>query len=157
MVTKFLKSPKEQFTRFTSLVKTNFSRWSQHDYASLFQQYYERLLRSVRGYREILLDRDGTILSWNRDHEVLEGYSESEILGQSFALFYLPEERQAHLPEKLIETACTQGKAIHYGKHVRKDGSTFYGSIQLIPIKNSRKEVLGFTEITRIIPDNESD
>jgi PAS domain S-box-containing protein len=100
-----------------------------------------------KGCQGILVDKAGTILSWNNDFEKLEGYSESEIIGQNFSIFYLPEERQAKLPEKLIKTALIRGKARHIGRHVRKNGTTFWGSLNMVALKDENKEVLGFTEM----------
>src|SRR5687768_17086847 len=82
------------------------------------EKQFEKLLRYVKGSPCILLDSDGTILSWNKTFERLKGYCESEILGQNFSIFYLPHERQEHLPEKLLDQAMVKSKAIHFSKRV---------------------------------------
>ena len=121
------------------------------------EKHFEKLLRMVKGSPCILLDTDGTILSWNKTFEKLKGYREFEILGQNFNIFYLPNERQEHLPEQLLKLASDKGTATHFSKRVRKDGTTFWGNITITPIRNSDREVIGFTETTQVIPEQEND
>jgi PAS domain S-box-containing protein len=121
------------------------------------EKQFEKLLRLVKGFPCILLDTDGTVLSWNKTFEKLKGYSEAEILGQNFNMFYLPNERQEHLPEELLKRAQEMGKATHLSRRVRKDGTTFWGNIIITTIRNSSNEVIGFTETTQVIPEQEND
>jgi len=119
------------------------------------EKQFTKLLRYVKGSPCILLDSDGTILSWNKTFEKLKGYCEKEILGQNFSIFYMPHERQEHLPEELLHIATTKGRATHLSKRVRKDGTTFWGNIIVSTIKNSAGEVIGYTETTQILPEQE--
>src|SRR5207253_10102477 len=93
--------------------------------AALIKKYLSKCYRYVVGVEPVLLDTDGTILKWNKTCEKLQGYTEPEILGQSLAIFYLPQDRQLRLPEKLIQIATEKGTAVHRGRWVRKNGSTF--------------------------------
>src|SRR5215211_3533108 len=108
-----------------------------------------RMIDEIQDYAIILLDLDGTILTWNKGAEAIKGYQEQEILGQNFNIFYLPEDRQARIPEQLLETARREGRARYTGKRVRKDGSTFWGSMLLTAIHDNEGEVIGFTKLTR--------
>jgi PAS domain S-box-containing protein len=121
------------------------------------EKQFERLLRYLKGYPSILLDRDGTILSWNKDFERIEGYTEQEIIGQNFNIFYLPDERQRHLPEELLLEASAKGKAAQALKCVRKDGGTFAGNLILTAIRSSDGEVIGFSESTVVIPEQDKE
>jgi signal transduction histidine kinase len=64
-------------------------------------------------------------------------------------MFYRREDREAGLPEKLIERATREGKAIHEGWRVRKDGSAFWGSIVITALHDPEGRVVGFTKVTR--------
>ena len=48
----------------------------------------------------------------------IKEYDESEIPGQNFRIFYMPQDRQALLPEKLIDQAKKEGRATHIGASI---------------------------------------
>lgn len=119
------------------------------------QQLHKKMIEEIQDYAIILLDIDGTILTWNKGAQTIKGYKESEILGQNFRLFYLPNDREARLPEQLIDLATREGRARHIGKRVRKDGTTFWGSILITALHDDNGAVIGFTKLTKELADNE--
>lgn len=116
---------------------------------------YRKMVEEVQDYAIILLDIDGTIMTWNPGAEQIKGYRAKEIIGQNFRIFYLPRDRQDHLPEKLLELAKKEGRARHVGKRVRKDGTTFWGSILITALHDDDNNVVGFAKLTRQLRDNE--
>jgi PAS domain S-box-containing protein len=123
----------------------------------LLEQLHQKMIEEIQDYAIILLDVDGTILSWNRGVEKIKGYSEKEILGQNFSIFYMPQDRQAGLPQKLLQLARKEGRAKHIGRRVRKDGTIFWGSILITALHDENDNVIGFTKLTRELRDNEND
>jgi len=121
------------------------------------QQLHEKMIAEIQDYAIILLDLDGTILTWNKGAESIKGYKANEILGQNFRIFYLPRDREEKLPEKLIELASREGRARHIGRRVRKDGTTFWGSILITSLHDEVGEVIGFTKLTKELGENEID
>ena len=121
------------------------------------QQLHDRMIAEIMDYAIILLDLDGTILTWNKGAESIKGYKANEILGQNFRIFYLPRDREEKLPEKLIELASREGRARHIGRRVRKDGTTFWGSILITSLHDEEGEVIGFTKLTKELGENEID
>ncbi|MES2568121.1 MAG: PAS domain S-box protein [Bacteroidota bacterium] len=117
---------------------------------------HAKMIQEIQDYAIILMDRDGTILSWNKGAEKIKGYKEKEILGQNFSIFYLPQDRDARLPEQLIEQAIKEGRARHIGRRVRKDGTTFWGSILITALHDDDGKVIGFTKLTRELPDGKT-
>lgn len=113
------------------------------------EERYYKMTEEVQDYAIILLDKDGTILNWNKGAEKIKGYSEKEIIGRNFCIFYLDEDRQSNLPQKLIGEASNFGRAMHEGWRKRKDGSKFWGSIVITALHDSRNDVIGFTKVTR--------
>src|ERR1700752_2447777 len=95
----------------------------------LLEQLHKKMITEIQDYAIILLDIDGTILSWNIGAEKIKGYKAEEIIGQNFRLFYMPQDRQAGLPEQLIAQAIKEGSARHIGRRVKKGGVVFWGSI----------------------------
>jgi PAS domain S-box-containing protein len=78
---------------------------------------YHKMIEEIQDYAIVLLDIDGTILTWNKGVEKIKGYKANEIIGQNFNIFYLPRDRQENLPGKLIELAQREGRAKHMGKY----------------------------------------
>ena len=118
---------------------------------------HKKMIAEILDFAIILMDRNGTILSWNKGAESIKGYKEEEILGQNFRIFYLPKDRQEGLPERLIDLAIREGRARHIGKRVRKDGTTFWGSILITALHDDDGEVVGFTKLTKEILPGEFD
>ena len=56
------------------------------------------------------------------------------------------------MPRRALETAFTQGKFEAEGWRVRKDGSTFWASVVINPIRDDG-ELIGFAKITRDITE----
>lgn len=113
------------------------------------EQMYQRMIAEVEDYAILSLDEHGTILNWNKGAENIKGYKESEIVGKSFKEFYLPEDRARLLPDTLIDHARREGKAVQEGLRLRKDGSTFWGSIVITALHDEKGRVVGFSKVTR--------
>ena len=123
---------------------------------ALLDQLHKKMITEIQDYSIILLDSDGTVLSWNVGAEKIKGYKEEEILGQNFKIFYRPQDRQAKLPEQLIDLAIREGRARHIGRRLRKDGSVFWGSIHITTLYDDDGKVIGFTKLTRELNDRET-
>lgn len=122
----------------------------------ILEKLHQKMIAEIQDYAIILMDIDGTILSWNIGAEKIKGYKEHEIIGQNFRLFYMPQDRQEQLPEKLIDLAKREGRARHIGRRLRKDGSVFWGSILITALHDDDGEVIGFTKLTSEIYDQPS-
>src|SRR5262245_19888502 len=125
------------------------------DKKEILDQLHKKMIAEVQDFAIILLDIDGTILSWNMGAELIKGYKEKEIIGQNFRIFYMPADRQAGLPEQLIDLAKREGRARHIGRRLRKDGTIFWGSILITALHDDDGQVIGFTKLTKEIAPNE--
>jgi PAS domain S-box-containing protein len=123
----------------------------------VLEELHNRMVEEIQDYAIVLLDIDGTILSWNKGVQAIKGYQAEEIIGQHFRIFYMPQDRQEELPEKLLELAAKEGRAKHIGRRVRKDGSIFWGSIVITALHDDENNVVGFTKLTRELKDHETD
>ena len=59
---------------------------------------YRLLIESVTDYAIFVLDPTGIIRSWNLGAERLKGYSESEVIGKHFSMFYIDEDLEKAKP-----------------------------------------------------------
>lgn len=110
---------------------------------------YHKMIEEVEDYAILLLNDEGIIQNWNKGVEKIKGYKEEEIVGKNFRVFYTAEDQEAKLPEQLIERARVQGKAIHEGWRVRKNGTVFWGSIVITALHDDQNNVVGFSKVTR--------
>jgi PAS domain S-box-containing protein len=119
------------------------------------EKLHKRMVDEIQDYAIILLDIEGNILTWNKGAQEIKGYTAEEIIGQNFRIFYLPQDRQEELPERLLELARKEGRAKHLGRRVRKNGTVFWGSILITALHDEDGTVLGFTKLTRELKDGE--
>ena len=126
------------------------------DKKEVLEQLHKKMIAEIQDYAIILLDIDGTILSWNAGAENIKGYKENEILGQNFSIFYMPLDRQEGLPQQLIDLAKKEGRARHIGRRLKKDGTIFWGSILITALHDDDGNVIGFTKLTRELADHET-
>ncbi len=113
------------------------------------EERYHKMIAEVEDYAILLLDDHGIIQNWNVGAEKIKGYKEAEIVGRHFRVFYIPADRQALLPEKLIDEASRKGKAVHEGWRQRKDGSLFWGSVVITALHDESGTVIGYSKVTR--------
>jgi len=99
-----------------------------------------------------MLDRDGTIISWNSGAEALNGYSAEEALGKDYAEFFTPEDRQAGRPAREL-LAAAEGRTEFEGWRLRKDGSRFWANVVLCAVNDDAGKLCGFVKVTRDFTD----
>jgi len=110
---------------------------------------YRLLVEAITDYAIYMLDPDGIVTSWNAAARRFKGYEEAEILGQHFSRFYTEEDRVAGLPAKALAAAANEGKFEGEGWRVRKDGTRFWVSVIIDPIRNQAGDLIGYAKITR--------
>jgi len=49
---------------------------------------YQRMIEEIQDYAIILLDRDGIIRNWNKGAQKIKQYTEDEVLGKHFSIFF---------------------------------------------------------------------
>lgn len=113
------------------------------------EEKYHNMIAEVQEYAIIMLDLEGNIQNWNTGAQLIKGYSAEEIIGKSFKIFYLPEDLNRGLPDKLLKEALTKGKSNFEGWRKRKDGSVFWGSITITALHDSRRQHIGYSKVTR--------
>jgi PAS domain S-box-containing protein len=105
------------------------------------------ILDSAKDYAIFTLDTGGHLTSWNPGAERLLGYAEAEIVGQHGRIIFTPEDSAARKPELEMHLALTEGKAENERWHLRKDGSRFWGSGLVMPLRDAAGDVQGFLKI----------
>lgn len=118
-----------------------------------YRDQYKILIDNIQDYGIFMLDPEGRIRTWNRGAQLIKGYTENEILGQHFGVFYTPADLKAQLPQRELKRALVEGKCEEEGWRLRKDGSMFWANIVITPLFDSAGQHLGFTQVTRDLTD----
>ncbi|MEO6542398.1 MAG: PAS domain S-box protein, partial [Ferruginibacter sp.] len=113
------------------------------------EERYHGMIKEVKDYAILFLSTEGVIKSWNAGAQKIKGYSEEEIIGKNFSIFYTVPDTVNRLPEKLLAQAKKTGTANHEGWRVRKDGSTFWGSIVITALHDHDNNIIGFSKVTK--------
>jgi PAS domain S-box-containing protein len=113
------------------------------------EERYHKMVEEIEDYAIILLDKEGIVQNWNKGAEKIKGYKEEEIVGKSFSNFYLPEDRENGLPQRILNEAKEKGKALHEGWRRKKNGTHFWGSIVLTALHDDENRIIGFSKVTR--------
>jgi PAS domain S-box-containing protein len=113
------------------------------------ERRFRLLVQGVTDYAIFMLDPEGRVTNWNAGAERIKGYTPDEIIGEHFSRFYTPEERDAGVPTRALETARETGRWEAEGWRVRKDGSRFWASVVLDAIRDPDGKLIGFAKITR--------
>jgi PAS domain S-box-containing protein len=113
------------------------------------EEQFHLLLENVKDYAIFFLDTERRITRWNLGAERILGYQEAEILGQSGSIIFTPEDREQGEDKGEIDKAEAEGRAENERWHVRKDGSRFWGSGIVTPLRDERGKLRGFAKIMR--------
>ncbi len=110
------------------------------------------IIDGVKDYGIFALDIHGCVTSWNVGAERIKGYTEQEIIGQHFSVFYLLDECPEH-PARALAAATRDGHYMEEAWRCRKDGSRFWASVVITAQYDTSGALRGFSKITRDITD----
>jgi PAS domain S-box-containing protein len=117
------------------------------------ENQFRLLVGGVTDYALYMLTPTGVISNWNAGGQRIKGYRPEEIIGQNFSMFYTPVDRAAGKPARALGIAEQTGHYEEEGWRVRKDGSFFWASVVIDPIRDDHGKLIGFAKITRDITE----
>ena len=106
------------------------------------------LVLNVIDYAIMALDTEGHVLTWNEGARRINGYEESEIIGQHFSIFY-PEKDRDSKPKRELEIAREEGRFEEEGWRIRKDGTPFWVNAVVTPMYDDSNKLIGYAKVTR--------
>jgi PAS domain S-box-containing protein len=112
-------------------------------------ELFRLLVESVRDYAIFVLDPEGHVLTWNPGAQAMKGYTREEIVGQHFSKFYLPEAVQSGWPQRELMLAEKEGRFADEGWRVRKDGTSFWATVIISPLRSGDGRLSGFAKVTQ--------
>ncbi|MCA6120360.1 PAS domain S-box protein [Bradyrhizobium sp. WSM 1704] len=117
------------------------------------ENQFRLLVSNVTDYALYMLTPAGIVANWNAGGQRIKGYAPEEIIGQSFARFYTPADQASGKPARALRIAEETGHYVEEGWRVRKDGSFFWASVVIHPIREADGTLVGFAKITRDISE----
>ncbi|QHL88409.1 PAS domain S-box protein [Nibribacter ruber] len=113
------------------------------------EERFRLLVEGVTDYAIFMLDPAGRVATWNEGAKKIKGYEPHEIIGQYFSKFYGKEAVKTGFPAYELSEAKAKGRFEDEGWRYRKDGTAFWANVVITAIYNSKKELIGFSKITR--------
>jgi len=113
------------------------------------ERHFRLLVNGVTDYALYMIDRNGIVTNWNAGAQRIKGYLPEEIIGQSFGRFYSAADQAAGRPARALRLALENGRYEEEGWRVRKDGTFFWASVVIDPIRDDDNIHIGFAKITR--------
>jgi PAS domain S-box-containing protein len=116
-------------------------------------EQFRLLVEGVGDYAIYMLDTQGRVASWNPGAQRIKGYSAEEIMGEPYSRFFTEEDRNAGVPQRILEAAARDGRFESEAWRVRKDGTRFYVSAVLTALHDSSGQLIGFAKVTRDVTE----
>jgi diguanylate cyclase (GGDEF)-like protein/PAS domain S-box-containing protein len=113
------------------------------------QILYRFLVESLTEYAVFAVSPTGMVISWNSGAAQTFGYTDKEILGKPFDIIFTPEDTLADAPREELASALSGRQTQHDRWHVRKDGTRFWVTNTVEPLKDSSGALLGFVKLVR--------
>lgn len=149
VVISAVRNDKGEVIGFAKVTRDLTERRAAEEALRQSQERFRLLVQSVQDYAILMLDPDGRVVSWNEGAERIKGYTADEILGRSFATLYPDDAVAAGLPQRELAVAAREGRFEDEGWRVRRDGSRFWASVIITPLRDTAGQPLGFAKITR--------
>lgn len=113
------------------------------------EDIYRKAIEDIRDYAIFTTDVNGIVTNWNVGAQHILGYTEEEVVGKDAARFFTTEDRTKGIPEKELATAATVGRAEDERWHVRRDGSRFWVTGVVTPVRDPDGKLIGFSKVMR--------
>ena len=113
------------------------------------EDIYRKAVEDIRDFAIFMIDTNGIVTNWNAGAQQILGYSEEEIIGKDGAKIFTPEDRAKDIPRKEMTTAAMEGRAEDERWHMRRDGSRFWASGVMTPVRDSDRKLIGFSKVMR--------
>jgi PAS domain S-box-containing protein len=108
---------------------------------------FRMIVDSAVDYAIFTAGLDGRITSWNPGAETLLQYQPDEIIGQPCGRIFTGEDVAADVPESELRAVRAGASVAAERWHRRRDGTQFWSSGQMVPLRDRSGAVAGFLKI----------
>jgi PAS domain S-box-containing protein len=110
---------------------------------------FRLLVETVEEYAIFAMDPEGRIVHWNVGAARITGFDEADVLGRPLLIIFTPEDMKAGVPWEELEKAARTGRAEDERWQVRKDGTRFWATGTVVPLRRADGALVGFGKILR--------
>ncbi|MGC9271062.1 PAS domain S-box protein, partial [Acidiphilium sp.] len=110
---------------------------------------YRAVFQSAVDFAIVATDRAGVIIDWNSGAEQIFGWSADEATGRHVGLIFTGDDRAQDRPGTEMRRALVSDRANDERWHLRKDGSRFWASGEMMPLRDQGDSHIGFLKILR--------
>jgi len=113
------------------------------------EERYRLIVESAGEHAIFTTDLAGAVTTWNAGAERILGHAAGEILGRSADAVFTPEDRAAGRLAEEMRLALGEGRGDDERWHLRQDGTRFWASGLMVPLRDGAGGVRGFLKILR--------
>ncbi len=111
------------------------------------EQFFRLIADGLTDYSIVILDPDGSVVSWTRAAHIIEGYAAEDVLGEHVTIFWPPEDRR--FVEEMLREAAQLGRSEVEGWAVRKGGERYWADVVFSAVRDDAGELTGFIRVLR--------
>lgn len=134
---------------FTSRAATALELLERRSEQKRYLDFFEVLVSQVTDYAILRLDLDGTIASWNRGAERVQGSTVEEAVGEPFGTLFVPEDVEAELPGQLLVEARREGRATRRVWGRRRRGNPYWAEVLVTALEDEHSRLIGYAAVIR--------
>ncbi len=107
------------------------------------------VIDGIKDLAIITLSKTGLVTSWNPGADRFFGYSEKNILGKSYELFFSPQERRSKKPKRDLAEAIAKDSLEFERMMIRKNGTRFWANGLMSALHDKNGQLRGVAIIAQ--------
>ncbi|WP_161988997.1 hybrid sensor histidine kinase/response regulator [Sphingomonas glacialis] len=107
------------------------------------------IIDSATDFAIIATDREGRVTAWNAGARLILGWSEEEMLGQTLARIFTPEDAASGRVDTELHEALIAGGGTDERWYQRRSGERFWANCQITVLRDDADNAIGFVKVLR--------
>ena len=114
-----------------------------------WEDVFRIMSEAIADYAVFIVDADGVVVTWNGGAQKINGYTQEEIIGRHFSIFYPADNMTDCMVNEQLDIAAGSGHYETEGWRVRRDRSRFWANVNITALRDNEDELVGLVVITR--------